>query len=57
LLAGITRTQGVLLALPLAWLVFQQWRVERRWRLVMLVPILPALSYLGFLIYSKLVTL
>jgi hypothetical protein len=56
LLAGITRTQGVLLALPLAWLVFRQWRVERRWRPVMLVPILPALSYLGFLIYSKLVT-
>jgi hypothetical protein len=53
LLAGLARTQGALLALPLAWEVVCQWRAGRRRLAGALVSLLPPCGFLLFLAYSK----
>lgn len=55
-LVGLTRTQGFLLAAPLAWEFWRQWRSGRcTWRAALVVP-LPVASFAGFLIFAKLYT-
>lgn len=60
LLAGLTRTQGVLLCLPLAWEFLAQWRrpdaTPRPGRRAALVPTLPAAAFGAFFIYGRLAT-
>jgi hypothetical protein len=55
-LAGLTRTQGVLLALPLAWEFFSQWRAGRCRPQAALVTILPLVSFTAFALYAKVVS-
>jgi hypothetical protein len=57
---GLTRTQGCLLALPLAWELIRQWRnltgsPIRRWAVV-LVPLLPVTGLILFIACSKAIT-
>jgi hypothetical protein len=54
LLAGLSRTQGCLLALPLAWEVVRQRRVAPR--AAFLAPFLPVAGFAAFLGYSQLAT-
>ncbi len=60
LLAGLTRIQGALLALPLAWEWWRQRRhpdgARRRRPWAALVPALPPSGFLLFLLYSEVVT-
>ncbi len=60
LLASLTRTQGVLLALPLAWEVWRYWRnaTSKRERPVALalVPLVPFIGLTAFSAYSRIVT-
>lgn len=51
LLLGLTRTQGCLIALPLAWELFRQ--RQRTPRSAWLIPLLPVGSFLAFLAYSQ----
>jgi hypothetical protein len=55
-LAGLTRSPGILLAVPLAWEVFRHWRAGRRVWLSALVPLLPLGSFLLYNEYSKMAT-
>ncbi len=55
-LIGLTRIQGCLLAVPLAWEVFRQWRAGRRLGSWALVPLLPGCSLALFLGYSQILT-
>jgi len=56
LLVGLTRTQGALLALPLAWEVMRQWRAGGRRLEWALVPWLPVCGLLAFVAYTKVFT-
>lgn len=56
LLTGLARTQGVLLAVPLAWEVYRQWRQagdRRAWHAA-LVPLLPAAAFGAFFVFGRL---
>ena len=53
---GLTRAQGALLALPLAWEVARQWRAGGRRLEWALVPLLPVCGVLAFVTYSKVFT-
>jgi len=55
-LVGLTRTQGCLLAVPLAWEFYRHWRAGPRDIRTALVPALPVLSLLGFLAYCQITT-
>lgn len=55
-LVGLTRTQGFLIAAPLAWEFWRQWRAGRcTWRAALVVP-LPLVSFAGFLAFAELYT-
>ncbi|MGN6673154.1 MAG: hypothetical protein ACTHMA_07630 [Thermomicrobiales bacterium] len=56
LLCGLVRVQGVVLALPLAWEAFQQWRAGRRRWLAWLAVTLAPLSFALLTLYTKLAT-
>lgn len=51
-LVGLTRTQGVLLALPLGWEAVRQWHEGRRYIPSLLVPVLPAVGFVYFTLFS-----
>ncbi len=58
LLASLTKTQGFLLALPLAWEIYFQWRgtppeQRRNPGPAILTPLLPLYGLLAFLLYSR----
>jgi hypothetical protein len=55
-LAGLTRTQGILLVLPLAWEFFSQWRAGRCRLRAALVPMLPLVSFTAFVLYARVVS-
>lgn len=55
ILIGFTRTQGSLLALPLAWEVVRGWRAGSRRLAPTLVPALPLASLLVYVLYGKFV--
>lgn len=52
-LAGLTRSPGVLLCLPLAWEVLSHWRKNRRLTPILLVPLLPVISFALYNEYCK----
>lgn len=60
-LVGLTRTQGILLALPLAWEFVRQWRAPgprgaRPPLAAALVPLLPLGGFLYFIVYARIST-
>ena len=54
--AAVTRSPGVLLAVPLAWEMLSQWRNGRRSWLALVVPASPPVSFLVFIGFSRLIT-
>jgi hypothetical protein len=55
-LVGLTRAQGALLIVPLAWELFRLWRARRQFFPEVLVASLPAFSALGFYAYTTTAT-
>ena len=55
-LVGLTRAQGALLIFPLAWEIFQLWRVRRQFFPELLVAPMPAYSALAFYAYTTVET-
>ena len=55
-LVGLTRTQGVLLAIPLAWEFVRQWRAGRRALPPAFVALLPPCGFFMYNTYAKIFT-